>query len=94
MSEKNRLRDNLFTKVSLNSEIEKQCLKNMINLCISKKNVTYYSRKVSVSERYSVCFRKMFKFVTVSRSKLLMLILIVSISKIVRDTFFNAKKNR
>lgn len=42
MPERSRLRENLFKKVSLESDVGKQCLYDMVSLCTSTKKVAYY----------------------------------------------------
>jgi hypothetical protein len=66
MPERARLRDNLFTKASIGSEIGIQCLQDMVNICVSDERVAYYPCELPIDGRCPVCSREMSRFVQTS----------------------------
>lgn len=63
MSERSRLRDNLFKKVSLESDVGKQCLYDMVSLCTLTEKVAYYPGLAPKNGRCPVCPRQMTRYV-------------------------------
>lgn len=66
MPERARLRDNLFTKASIGSKIGRQCLQDMVDICVSKERVAYYPGEWPIDGRCPVCSREMSRFVQIS----------------------------
>lgn len=63
MPERARLREKLFTKVSLHSETGRQCLRDMVTICISKDKVAYYPGQEPIDGNCPVCLIEMARFV-------------------------------
>jgi hypothetical protein len=68
MPERDRLRDNLFTKASLDSKIGRQCLQDMVKLCTSDEKVAYYPGETPVDGRCPVCPKEMSRFVIIAEN--------------------------
>jgi hypothetical protein len=58
-----RLRENLFKKVTVDSEIGRQCLQDMVSLCKSTEKVVYYPGLVPVGDLCPVCSKPMSRLV-------------------------------
>lgn len=63
MPERERLRNHLFTKASLHSETGRQCLRDMVSICVSKNKVAYYPSEEPVDGKCPVCSLEMARFV-------------------------------
>ncbi|KAJ6127623.1 hypothetical protein N7523_003235 [Penicillium sp. IBT 18751x] len=55
--ERARLRELLFTKTTLDSDIGQQCLRDMVALCISTERVAYYPKMLPIDDRCPICSR-------------------------------------
>ena len=69
MPERSRLRENLFKKVSLESDVGKQCLYDMVSLCTSTEKVAYYPGLTPVDGRCAVCQTQMTRYASHSYKK-------------------------
>lgn len=63
LPERERLRSHLFTKASLHSEIGRQCLHDMVNICRSREKVAYYPSEKPIDGKCPVCSKEMARFV-------------------------------
>lgn len=63
LPERERLRSRLFTKASLHSEIGRQCLQDMVNICRSREKVAYYPSEKPIDGKCPVCSKEMARFV-------------------------------
>lgn len=61
--ERSRLREHLFTEASIHSDIGRQCLQDMVNICTSTERVAYYPGELPVNGRCPVCNKEMTRFV-------------------------------
>lgn len=66
LPERTRLRENLFKKVSMDSDVGRQSLQDMVNLCRSTERVVYYPKMSPIDERCPVCSQAMSRFVITS----------------------------
>lgn len=55
LPERARLKDFLFTKTTLESDIGQQCLRDMVVLCTSTERVPYYPKMLPTDDRCSIC---------------------------------------
>ena len=62
MPERSCLRENLFKKVSLESDVGKQCLYDMVALCMLTEKVAYYPGLTPIDEQCPVCSRQMAEY--------------------------------
>lgn len=59
MPERSRLADNLFREIPLDSEDGRQCLRDMVSLCMSTEKVAYYPGLSPKDGRCPICPREM-----------------------------------
>ncbi|OJD24335.1 hypothetical protein ACJ73_04303 [Blastomyces percursus] len=69
MPERSRLRDNLFTEASIHSDVGRQCLQDMVSLCVSEKSVAYYPGELPRDGRCPICSMEMASIPLKGRSK-------------------------
>lgn len=66
MPERDRLRGDLFTDVPINSQTGRQCLQDLVNLCVSKERVAYYPGESPENGQCPICLTEMSKYVSFS----------------------------
>ncbi|KAJ5302313.1 hypothetical protein N7508_007176 [Penicillium antarcticum] len=69
LPERARLRDFLFTKTTLDSNIGQQCLRDMVALCTSRERVVYYPNMLPEDGQCPVCSTSMFDIAMQGRAK-------------------------
>ncbi|KAJ5675025.1 uncharacterized protein N7477_004959 [Penicillium maclennaniae] len=57
LPERARLRDNLFKEASLDSDTGKQCLHDMVSLCVGTESVVYYPGLRPENDKCPYCFK-------------------------------------
>jgi hypothetical protein len=93
MPERDWLRDHLFTEVTIDSETGRQCMLDMVAICISGERVAYYPDESLVNRRCPVCLKDMLRFVTDSSTNTEKLRFPVLRCKVAPSIFSNAKGN-
>ena len=63
LPERERLRSHLFTKASLHSEIGRQCLHDMVNICRSREKVAYYPSEKPIDGKCPLSSKEMARLV-------------------------------
>lgn len=67
MPERRRLQENLFKEASLDSEIGRQCLQDMVNICVSQEKVAYYPGNLPTDGKCPMCSTIMSRCVSFSK---------------------------
>ncbi|KAJ5741814.1 hypothetical protein N7533_011223 [Penicillium manginii] len=62
LPERARVRELLFTKTTLDSEIGRACLEDMVTLCTSTERVVYYPGLFPKQNQFPTCARSMFEY--------------------------------
>jgi hypothetical protein len=88
-----RLRENLFKEVPIDSEVGRQCLPGMVNLCTSTERVAYYPGLTPVDGQCPVCHKPVERFAPRFALKATgtdRLLALLGNCKIVQRIFYNA----
>jgi hypothetical protein len=79
--------------VTIDSETGRQCMLDMVAICISGERVAYYPDESLVNRRCPVCLKDMLRFVTDSSTNTEKLRFPVLRCKVAPSIFSNAKGN-
>lgn len=63
LPERSRLSENIFKETTLDSDVGRQCLEDMVSLCKSTERVVYYPRMSPKEGRCPICSRRMAEYV-------------------------------
>lgn len=55
MPKRRHLQENIFKEASLDSKIGRQCLQDMVNICVSQEKVAYYLENLPTDGKCPMC---------------------------------------
>jgi hypothetical protein len=63
LPERSRLSENLLKKATLDSEVSRQCLEDMVTICTSIERAVYYPGIAPEEGRYPICNKSILEWV-------------------------------
>lgn len=93
LPERGCLQSHLFTKTSLHSEIGRQCLQDMVNICRSREKVAYYPSEKLIDGKCPLCSKEIARFVGDHMLCSQRLTIVAFINKNGQNTFYNVEES-